>query len=257
MEAAHHSMASGSLSAKSYIKDGLICLYDGIENDGFGTHNVSTLTWKNLGSLGSSFDATRGNGSWQSNGAIFVRQNNNAFMIPNHLMNNHMQGEWTYEIVFTPNSGWFQGFSGLFGDHGHGFGIVGGQDNGDGTGISFNLYYPAVNLWVPSRSVFTADHITSVSQACSSTSGNGITYKDANVVSSVSNINATLNVQSNQPYALIGSAYVEGVPNNMYTASGRTFSGVIHCLRIYNRPLSSGDVSKNHAIDVERYYNAA
>ena len=49
---------SGSASAKSYVKDGLIAMWDGIENSGFKSHSPSATVWRNLGALGSSFDAT-------------------------------------------------------------------------------------------------------------------------------------------------------------------------------------------------------
>lgn len=39
-----------------------------------------------------------------------------------------MKGEWSYELVFTPNNSWLTGtqYSGIFGNHGQALGIVGG-----------------------------------------------------------------------------------------------------------------------------------
>lgn len=78
----------------------------------------STTTWKNLGSLGSTYDATRSDGTWQSNGAVFYEGNwSQHFDVPNALMSSQMRGEWTYEVVFTPTTKWFNNYHGLLGYH--------------------------------------------------------------------------------------------------------------------------------------------
>lgn len=51
-----------------YVTDGLIAQYDGEWNAGGGIHNASAPTWKNLGSLGSTYDfTTLDQCSWKSN----------------------------------------------------------------------------------------------------------------------------------------------------------------------------------------------
>lgn len=49
-------MAGGGLSAKSYVQDGLVAMWDGIENAGWGQHDASATTWKNL--TGNGYDLT-------------------------------------------------------------------------------------------------------------------------------------------------------------------------------------------------------
>lgn len=41
-------LAGGKLTAKSYVQDGLIAMWDGIENAGWGVHDPNATTWKNL-----------------------------------------------------------------------------------------------------------------------------------------------------------------------------------------------------------------
>lgn len=41
-------MAGKRLSAKSYVQDGLVAMWDGIENAGWGVHDPNATTWKNL-----------------------------------------------------------------------------------------------------------------------------------------------------------------------------------------------------------------
>jgi hypothetical protein len=52
--------ASKGLSAKSYIQDGLVAMWDGIENAGWGVHDPSATVWKNL-VKGDSFKVKSGN----------------------------------------------------------------------------------------------------------------------------------------------------------------------------------------------------
>lgn len=48
--AAHCSMMGGKRkpTAKDYVQSGLIAMWDGIENAGFGTHDPNATTWRNL-----------------------------------------------------------------------------------------------------------------------------------------------------------------------------------------------------------------
>lgn len=41
-------MAGGGLSAKSYVQDGLVAMWDGIENAGWGVHDPNATVWKDL-----------------------------------------------------------------------------------------------------------------------------------------------------------------------------------------------------------------
>lgn len=52
-------------TAKDYVQDGLIAMWDGIENAGWGTHDVSANTWKDLaGGVG---DLAVNNGTFNEN----------------------------------------------------------------------------------------------------------------------------------------------------------------------------------------------
>lgn len=48
-------------TAKSYVQDGLVAMWDGIENAGFGVHDANATTWKDL--VGTNH-ITLTNGSW-------------------------------------------------------------------------------------------------------------------------------------------------------------------------------------------------
>ena len=63
MIAARGTMLGGEKAptAKSYVQDGLIAMWDGIENAGWGTHDASATVWKDL--AGNGYDLTVGSKS--------------------------------------------------------------------------------------------------------------------------------------------------------------------------------------------------
>jgi hypothetical protein len=241
--AAHHSMIGGSGKWRNpYVTNGLICMYDGIWNVGPELHDANTLTWKNLGSLGSAYDATRTQGAFVADGASIVRswQNPYVFKIPGYLMRYHMQGEWTYEIGFTPASGWAVNYAGLWGNHGSGKGVAGGQyENGS---VSFGLYDPSVSLYTVPSSTFSNGRKYAVTQVASDTSKTSTTYKDGVVVASSTDVDVLLTYRNALTY--IGAAHGD---------VGRSYNGTIHFLRVYNRPLTSAEVARNRIIDINRF----
>jgi hypothetical protein len=239
------------VSSKSYVKHGLIGMWDGIENVGFGKHSGNTLVWNNLGSLGSAYDATRVAQPtwWVDNGAVFHHKSSGLlFNIPGYFMRDIMGSEWSYELVFTPGEKWMQNvaWSGIFGNHGSGKGICGGQVGANGPDkVAFTLYDPGVPLWVASISEnFALGQIASVSQSASNSRHSAMTYKDGVSVAVANDVDVELTYHNEGTY--IGGAYFA-------EDGGRTFDGVIHCVRVYNRPITTSEVAKNHAVDVKRF----
>lgn len=43
-----NAMMAGGLSAKSYVQDGLVAMWDGIENAGWGVHDPNATVWQDL-----------------------------------------------------------------------------------------------------------------------------------------------------------------------------------------------------------------
>lgn len=242
-----------AVSAKSYVQRGLIGMWDAVENIGFGQHSGNTLLWKNLGSLGSAYDATRIDQAqaWTENGAVF-RFGSTAYVfeIPGYFMRDEMGSEWSYELVFTPGEKWVQctPYSGIFGNHGSNKGIVGGQCDGNNSTVAFNLYTPAIQIWNPVISEnFSLGQIASVSEAASNASQSATAWKNGQIVNSTSNADVEITFDREGTY--IGSAFFGRDPSQGW----RTFDGTIHCVRVYDRPITSSEVEKNHQIDVKRF----
>ena len=55
-----------------YVQDGLIGMWDAKENNGVGSNSNSTTTWKNLGSLGDTYDFTLDNECYWTPNAMVV-----------------------------------------------------------------------------------------------------------------------------------------------------------------------------------------
>ena len=85
--------------------------------------------------------------------------------------------------------------------------------------------------------------MTTVSQAASNTSHTATTWKDGTQAAYVMGVDVLLDHHGtdNTGNTCIGSAYNQGSAEN-----GRTFDGIIHCVRVYNRPITAEEVAKNH-----------
>ena len=244
----------GSSEMNSYVADGLICWYDGFDNAGPGMHNASAMTWKNLGSLGSAYDATRRAGVFQTNGAVFADYTNkdSIFIIPGYLLRDKMKGEWSVEVVFTPGSLWKQNFHGIFGGHigktpNNSKGLVFGQY--EAGPIRFVLFRPLVVLWDAPASEFTVDTMCSMSISASNTARAATVWKDGVQKAAPTGVDVLLN-NSDSRYTCIGSAYYD---ETLSTINDRAFHGKIHCVRVYDRPITAAEVATNNIVDKRRF----
>ena len=243
------------MTAADYVQDGLIAMWDGIENVGWGVHDANALVWVNLGSLGSSYNATRSSGIFLENGARFDHPFQQAttpqsymFAVPGYLMRDKMKEEWSVDVCITPWQGWWQGYSGIVGNHGSNRGLVFGQF--EPNLINFCVYQPLVQFGsISSEEAAAIRTPQSISMVASNTSATkGIFYRNGRQVSSVSTGNVGLNFSTNQYFAIGGSFYS---PNDSDTL--RLFDGIIHCVRIHNRALTADEIAANYAVDKARF----
>ena len=59
------------MTAKDYVQDGLVAMWDGIDNAGWGVHDENATTWKDL--VGDNdITLTMGGGYWLSSGGLFI-----------------------------------------------------------------------------------------------------------------------------------------------------------------------------------------
>ena len=259
MTGARHSMY-GPGPFKEYVKNGLICWWDGIDNAGPGLHSSNTGTWKNLGSLGSAYDATRSyrNTYWEDNAARFDASY--CFLTPNYLMSSHMKGEWTVEAVFTPDSGWFRTYRGVFGDHSSaGKGLIGLQYGGStiGNGVYQQGSGAGDKATMMLRSsAFSGGNIYHVSFVGSKTGVSFKIYINATEVTSSSPSYSSRTGPSSGDNLVLTSTHgfcIGSAMGSRASDSARNYSGKIHCVRVYNRAISEPEIVSNYKIDGRRF----
>ena len=209
--------------ASSYVQDGLIAQWDGIDNAGTGVHDPESTVWKDLkGSLDMTLTA---NGSWGSgaylnvNGCsakgtsattsyatieIYYRSENSAgrLMFVSGLQN---------RIAAFPTTGTYVQFD--------------GKASG---GIVSNIPVDGADRSVAAT---YAGNVASVVY-CNGVNVSGTTKKETWSVG--------------EGVVMVGA--------RKSTESTYNWYGRIYAIRLYNRALTEAEIAANHAIDVERFH---
>ena len=232
--------AQNSLSAKSYVQDGLIALWDGIENAGWGVHNNSAVVWKDLiGVRDFSLNTNeQGRASFTHNAFYMAKvADNNKWAAYSHT--GTMTAYRTAEIVAQTTYGNFDWLN--VGAKTRGFYIGSPSTSNDtflqaGTGTP---YHSLKNFNIDSPFCFSVVYDNNNIQASYPISMfyNGIEQE-------MSNTGYTSYVQNTEGITL-GGRYVNVAD---YGGCGYTF-----CIRIYNRQLSSSEIAHNHNVDKIRF----
>lgn len=218
----------GTPTAENYVSDGLVALWDGIENAGYGVHNPTATAWKNLvGANGGDFVVTAGH--FLDNALAVTGTNRTrtvgmpssptntltvdvAFTIPNVVRTAGTMFSWRVETSgpFVTSTAWSY------------FRITGG---GNGTYGNDNNSY---NLVPYVGTTYQATMTTFVGQ-------NGL-YVGGVLARS----------------AFVARASFNAKYQSLIDAGGQ---GEIryHSVRVYNRFLSASEIASNATIDKERF----
>jgi len=205
------------VTAKSYIQDGLIAMWDGIENAGWGTHDPNATVWKDL--VGDN-DITLVGGVFGDtalicNGTQYGGYNDNVVnAVHIEIVANAKQYKKRCWIASTGQS-----LSNRYS------GFVGWYDRG----LCFGLYDTARSL----------------------TLGTAISYSFAVNSNRTFENNALVATESGKsdltPQAQRGICVVVGGQKN------NPLMCDIHCIRIYSRALTDEEIAHNYKIDKERF----
>lgn len=226
------AMGEAKFSARSYVQDGLISMWDGIENAGWGVHNESAVVWKDLcGNV----DLTFGGGStWESNHAIL--NNKVRTVIPSDKEELFI-GALTVEQAFIlPNTNRRQ--------------IISIDDN-SGVNYAFaSIYYYSDLLcfyrqfagtayWNESATPISVNAFQTFSFARENL-GIAEIYREG-VFKTTKPAGGTQSHPS--PYGVVLGG------GHFANASGAK----VYCTRVYNRKLSASEIATNYAIDKARF----
>lgn len=212
----------GVPSAKDYVQDGLISMWDGIENAGFGVHDPDAMMWKDL--IGQN-DLDIVNESSFEKDCLIIPTSNTIGAERDSLLTSR----GTIEVVMYASK-WskYDTCSFLYFGQFHQFGRRNGLSNGcntDGSG-TYGCYIQDLNDGAYGMNSFSITRVKSES-------------------GSIAKNNKQLQIT---PYSAQGYK----PPSIMSILSG---NGVFRYfnLRIYNRPLSSDEIAHNYAIDKARF----
>lgn len=218
-------------TARDYVQSGLIAMWDGIENAGWGVHDAAATTWKDL--TGNANDLTLWPGgaeTWEPQALANASTKDETSCLATM---DHDPGQFaTIEVVFrndkvtqtrdvirpfeVPDSEW------------HGF-LVYPSKLSVGYGSSGAMNYAPVAGDVVSAS---ATFASATSQTIDDARINGIG------VSLTSNWSRT-----KYDRFVVGGRIATGAP----------FVGAIYCIRLYSRALTSSELAANYAIDKARF----
>lgn len=234
---------SPSYTCEDYIWDGLLCMWDGIENAGLGIHDGNALTWVDL--TGNGFDLTVDHecGEWGRN-CIVPYEN---CWCPAYRLNarpefNAMKRyPVTIEVVMKPYGG-------------SGFKIVVGLSycGGEYQKVCYQTNYNAIDYWV-GKNYKNAD-------------GSSIRYSTKPVTLSCSGIAVFANgIDLGTLYDKCGTGSwgtsstaisIAGYQQRSgYDTKSRAyaFTAPIYTIRVYDRELSAEERAYNYMIDKVRF----
>ena len=233
-------------SALSYVRNGLVAQYDGIENAGFGAHDAAATAWCDLS--GQSYAAVR-NGdaalpTWKATAAAWEDSAATSFYIPGSAALEPLgSGEFTVEYSATGsipsnNIGLFSfwpltsanAYASLMSMRGWSGTLYVGSYGGSAVQFSSlsnskmkNKRFNVSIVRKPQENLFTVYY-------------DGVKFGDYTVAEAAYRLDA----------GMIGYA------NSTALTSG--FIGDVHAVRIYNRALTPSEIEQNNLADRARFY---
>lgn len=220
------SLAKSGYTAKDYVQDGLIAMWDGIENAGWGVHDPNATVWKDLGPNG--FDLTIKNSyaAFDENALSFDCKDSTDYAAGLSAFDN--SNVKAVEIVFVGN----------------------GIGTGGGTAGAILSLYDMISVGF--ASVRTGDNGVGFGAYSENVTGNIILPNNSTTSMSIRRgVLASWNGNTNYINSGVSQGDVVGVlaVGNLYGIK-RGGKGKVMSIRMYDREI---DPSANYAIDKARF----
>ena len=219
------AMMGGKLTAKDYVQDGLIAMWDGIENAGWGVHDPNATVWKDLAG-NYDLDLTS-NAIWVQDGIKGVN-NNNCLAKFGATINGalHIECCWKErELSFGETCLIF----------------TSGTKSGD-------RYREFLALYGPSAQYATRGYVCRTI-VYRHESKNQTSSVSAEIDNRISLNGSTLPTYYGSYFTTRGNFAMIGGTDNQ----GFGCTTPIHNVRVYSRALSSDEIAANYAIDNARF----
>lgn len=228
-------------TAKDYVQNGLVAMWDGIENAGWGVHDASATTWKDLAGTEDLIFTTTGAHPphWEDNCA--ARTTTTRWAVVFATSQNADTDADTVEVVtdFT----WYNNDiypTGLVG--GRQGRLIGVANNSQGSSVLFAGYATGKGVPLGSTTKFTASILFSGTGNASVADY----YLDGNHYSSDRLETTKTDWNSQSPYYFV-------IGGRRASDNDCGYSGKIFCVRKYNRALTADEIARNYAIDKARF----
>ena len=220
-------------TAKDYVQSGLIAMWDGIENAGWGTHDPNATVWKDLvGSL----DAEKSGSPMV--GDKFTNTSNGYWILPSGILSIVQADNLTAEVVFKSDGidRSNQGVVGI-GDNRALWLFFGNPPSGTSSSLTWQVRSSSgIRVWYNEGTFGAGTHSSSVvnnNKVCNC-------YLDATLRTKTVDVAAGTSTSSSSLWLGRMTGY-----NNFY--------GNIYSIRLYSRALTADEIAANYAIDKARF----
>lgn len=224
--------AKGGYTAKSYVQDGLIAMWDGIENAGWGVHDDNVTNWVSL--VGNYTATKRGNISYNANSVVFPQGAGNYFSTNTNF---GRPSDYTFEICFKRTSDAAL-YSSLFSAvEGGGTGWQASSKDWFTIGKPGGGYYP--NLIGTDFDIGTKKTLTGIA---STIDGKMLVYVDK-----------TLFDYRDDYVGTRWGGYNFNIGVDAGDERSQNFVGNFYSIRVYSRALTAAEIAANYAVDAARF----
>ena len=253
--AAWYKSGDGVPTARNYVQSGLVAMWDGIENAGWGVHNPNATEWKDLinGNDATLQTALSDGRYWRDN--CFYNTLESAMFIgapTSSLKTALTAGDFTIQGVFVPeiqpSTGNFCAFQCSPADittDGCIFSMVNMSSCGSANKMT----------WAGTRATITLPREMKTLNALLGTSFNPtfvFDFVNGTQKTMLWNLSATISTTDAVPTASDLTSFAIGC-YNWNAGRSRAILGELYNFRIYSRALTADEVARNYAIDKSRF----
>ncbi|MCR5750430.1 MAG: LamG domain-containing protein [Kiritimatiellae bacterium] len=236
---------ANAYTSASYVQDGLVAQWDGIDNTGAGVHNPGAKKWKDLAGV---YDLTLlPNGSWSADGRSLSVYGAAA------VCSNSLPAYKTIEVVYKmkkPDGRLLFCSGGTSQVNDFRFVVF----NRDGETAGTTGYFSGA--WkVPAPHVVWSSFDPSAVRSMAATYNNGEAYAENGNVSAVYADGAVRDDGSADTSWGLGDGHI--MIGDRAEAGSYPWFGEVYTIRVYDRALSAAEIAANHAIDEARFYAPA
>ena len=214
-------------TARDYVQDGLVAMWDGIENSGFGVHDQNATVWKDL--IGSD-DLIMRNCKFEQDSIVSDSQIN----VSAYSSITRNFGDMSLEVAFRDNIKRVNhDLLSLDVKPGTGIVVFGGQDENS-----------TLDWWVLGNDTYVAANTLGNTNPTSSsiTLSSGL-FRFYRIGLEISSLKTSYN-------DITGFLSLFSLRNS----EGRhNLIGAIYCVRLYSRALTAEEIAHNYAIDKARF----